>query len=84
MASHALAEIRSAWSELQLGTTAFPAAENLTGRESRKRPEARAAGQHHAARRELGGWAHPGTGMHHDTHGSRVAFEHLLRDRERC
>ena len=27
---------------------------------------------------ELGGWAHPGTRVHHDTHGSRLAFEHLL------
>jgi len=50
MASHALAEVRSAWSELQLGTTAFPAAENLSSSENRKRPEARAAGHRvHAA-----------------------------------
>ena len=40
MATHTLALIRSAWSQLQLGTTSFPAAENLTGSESRKRPEA--------------------------------------------
>lgn len=40
MTAQTLGAIHSGWSQLQLGTPAFPIAESLTGSESRKRPEA--------------------------------------------